>query len=113
MNERIERCVNRLRSGADEQWCSYCDIQCLPQNICTFTEAADLIESLAAELEQVKRERDAAVEDLKKNSYTPCATCGKRIDNKSCTEFGERMPCDMINIFRCEMYEWRGVKKED
>lgn len=70
------------------------------------------IESLAAELEQVTRERDAAVEDLKKNSYTPCATCGKRIDNKSCTEFGERMPCDMINIFRCEMYEWRGAKED-
>lgn len=100
MTERISELLNMLR---DESNCNVLD--CLD-------EASDLIESLAAELEQVKRERDAAVEDLKKNSYTPCATCGKRIDNKSCTEFGERMPCDMINIFRCEMYEWRGVKED-
>lgn len=36
--------------------------------------AADLIESLSAQLEQVTRERDAAVEDMRTKAYY-CETC--------------------------------------
>lgn len=83
-------------------------------------EAADLIESLAAELEQVKqerdglnimlgqaqsmletrtRERDAAVEDL--NMCCPCEVCAR-----SC-QYDKVNPYD-----ECADFMWRGTKEE-
>lgn len=69
-------------------------------------EAADLIESLAAELEQVKRERDAAVEEL--DHF--CDNC-KYVDNaygeEPCPSRTEYDHCD-----RCPGWQWRGVKED-
>ena len=69
---------------------------------------ADLIESLTAELEQVKRERDAAVEDLrcsarciycehyaKSTQEEPCNTCMNYLD------------------YSKTKWQWRGVKEEN
>lgn len=68
-------------------------------------EAADLIESLAAELEQVKRERDAAVADLKDYCYTGKVMC------HYCKFLGNGRFCEN----ECgdgECFEWRGVKED-
>lgn len=83
-------------------------------------ETADLIESLAAELEQVKRERDglnillaqaqsmletrtrerdAAVQDL--NMSCPCEVCAR-----SC-QYDKVNPYD-----ECADFMWRGVKED-
>ena len=85
-----------------------------------YHEAADLIESLAAELEQVKqerdglnillgqaqsmletrtRERDAAVQD--RNMSCPCEVCAR-----SC-QYDKVNPYD-----ECADFMWRGVKEE-
>ena len=81
---------------------------------------ADLIESLAAELEQVKRERDAAVEDIRKAAWCCCHVCkhyyqpdpNTRIH--SCKKYGDFDKHDFIaddgSIF-CGAFEWRGVKE--
>ena len=84
-----------------------------------FTKAADLIESLSAtcdqltdalktrgfenieavfaELDQVKRERDAAVQDLE--MCCPCEAC-----TRSCKY-------DKVNAYdECADFEWRGVR---
>lgn len=66
---------------------------------------ADLIESLAAELEQVKRERDAAVADLKDYCYTGKVMC------HYCKFLGNGRFCEN----ECgdgECFEWRGVKED-
>ena len=101
-----------------------------------YHQAADLIESLSAEnerlnaaiavtgaiecerdmikheLEQVKRERDAAVKDLKEFSYYPCLTCKHRTGAHYCEKFGERTPGrDVNDVIFCGQYEWRGVKE--
>lgn len=72
-------------------------------------EAADLIESLAAELEQVKRERDAAVEDIKIAAIHLCDTCKHRMPDERCRRFGGRESDAIV----CGMYEWRGAKMDE
>lgn len=74
---------------------------------CRARKAADLIEALSAELEQVKRERDAAVEDLrcsarciycehyaKSTQEEPCNTCMNYLD------------------YSKTKWQWRGVKND-
>lgn len=62
----------------------------------------DEIESLSAQLEQVTRERDAAVEDL--SAHRPCDACGYEPQEDAC--------------MRCRSYaerpywKWRGVEVE-
>lgn len=70
----------------------------------------NMIESLAAELEQVKRERDAAVEDMQKTPITLC---------NACAHYHTAFPCaggkytDKIHLsIACSMFEWRGVKED-
>lgn len=66
--------------------------------------AADVVESLLAELEQTKRERDAAVEDLSSN--WKCAICKHKC-----------YPIDECPYYKtCGLaymhWQWRGVQKE-
>ena len=87
-------------SGADEKGVPHC---------CSQVQIADLIESLAAELEQVKRERDAAVNDLK---LWHCFSC----NNKS-TPYCQECSRNRVRLIKGYMsgrdhYEWRGVKEE-
>lgn len=66
---------------------------------------ADLIESLAAELERVKRERDAAVEEWKQSAIVGkamCDTCMFSDDEGRCWN-------DCIDG---ELWQWRGVKTD-
>lgn len=71
-------------------------------------EAADLIESLSAELEQVKRERDAAVEDV--SGY--CATCAF-VDDCAKHDLNDSAPYFRWFYGDCEDWQWRGVKEEN
>ena len=69
-----------------------------------FGSAADLIESLSAQLDQVTRERDAAVSDFTEyaNSAAICAFC---------KDFEFDKPCDK-DIRREDCWQWRGVEVE-
>lgn len=138
MTDKAKRCVAALRTC------------CLPQNIqpvaffvcadCSGYEpdvpcqinltAADLIESLSAELEQVKqerdglnillaqsqsmlktrtRERDAAMQDLDEMHYNICGTC------KYCEFEANAKPCASCDFGTGEElgnWQWRGVKED-
>lgn len=81
MTEAANQCVEALR------WSHYHD-DCTDENdtcpvkdeclrcdsvLCNVRIAADLIESLSAQLEQVTRERDAAIRDI--DEAAPCFAC--------------------------------------
>ena len=103
-----------------------------------YHQAADLIESLAAELEQVKqerdglnimlgqaqsmletrtRERDAAIEDMQKSALYLCQVCKKYhpavkgVHAHFCEQLGQRT--DFNGAIACGMFEWRGVQEAD
>lgn len=63
-------------------------------------------EKLRAELEQVKAERDAAVEDLLDAAITPCSYCERNPNNGG--------TCDIDNdnheMFSC--WKWRGIEED-
>jgi len=106
MTDKVERIVDALRVICSEYECCECpsDAWCHNKGQCLDWDAADLIESLSAELEQVKRERDAAVKDLRTNKS--CCTCIND-DTKdhlpfACSYCGDKH----IN------WRWRGVKEE-
>lgn len=74
--------------------------------------AADLIESLSAELEQVKRERDALMDELRGRCYS-CANV------KPYEKIPRMNVCEHIKVAfsgegkrGCEYWQWRGVKEE-
>lgn len=103
MNDKIKKLIEDLQEQA--LWASYNEWDVpitLGDNL---NAAADLIEALAAELEQVKRERDAAVEDLKDYCYTGKVMC------HYCKFLGNGRFCEN----ECgdgECFEWRGVKED-
>ena len=67
-----------------------------------FNNAADLIESLSADLERVTKERDAAVEDLKEfNSCYHCIYYKTAECNDKCYFIIGNKPD----------WQWRGVKE--
>ena len=68
-------------------------------------EAADLIESLSAELEQVKREREAAIEELRRT--LDCSICKhNESSGGDCDGWGR---CG----FSKPKWQWHGVTKEE
>lgn len=113
MTDKAKRLVSALRARCAEQAdCNTCPINeyCFHDGMRTMrNEAADLIESLAAELEQVKRERDAAVEDLK---LWFCFSCKNQL-----TPFCQECSCNRVRLIKGYLsgrnhYEWRGVKED-
>ena len=76
-------------------------------NECIFDTAADLIESLSADLEQVKRERDAAVEALQDSVLCEeCEHYEKSMQEEPCNACMKSPYCFKPN------WRWRGVKEE-
>lgn len=118
MTNEVERIVEALRVVCREYECDECPSYawCHSNEQCLDCDAADLIESLAVELEQVKRERDAAVEDLRQAAIYLCCACKKyhhAVQGGShhyCDEIGERD--DFEGAIACGMFEWRGVKED-
>ena len=104
MTERTSELLSLLR---DEDNCNVLDY---------IDEAADLIESLSAELERVKRERDAAVRDI--YNMKACALCKHYPNGEQCeTYFLLCVECDNENCIckECvngEKLEWRGPQEE-
>lgn len=69
-----------------------------------------------AYIQQLERERDAAVRDMYEAQGLLCLICKNHFPDPElkkyvCKEFGERYPEDGIII--CGKFEWRGVKEED
>jgi hypothetical protein len=83
--------------------------------------AADLIESLSAQLDQVTRERDAAVKDIRNAAFCGCHVCkqyyrpDQNVRKYACKIYGSFDEHDFIaddgSIF-CGAMEWRGVEVE-
>lgn len=79
--------------------------------------AAQCLEKLAAELEQVKRERNAAIADLKEADRLECEHCrsyglcqvgdGEDIDCETCT-----IECKCRECRNGNQWEWRGLKED-
>ena len=87
--------------------CSECPTAgkyCIKKNGTIIQTAADLIESLSAQLDQVTRERDAAVSDFTEfaNSTAICAFC---------KDFEFDKPCDKGSSGE-DCWQWRGVEVE-
>lgn len=110
MTEKTMRLIKAMRTRCAEQ--SDCN-NCPKYDYCRIdgdqvmrNEAADLIESLAAELEQVTRERDVAVERLAE--FAPCSECAHHRNNDgNCS--GE-LYCKSHNTGFT--WQWRGVKED-
>lgn len=83
--------------------------------------AADLIEKLSAELEQVKRERNAAIADMEEMQGCICQACkhyyqpNPNVRKWSCRVLGEYWAdiCDHDGgLLECSNFEWRGVQED-
>ena len=113
MTDKAKHAVKCLRESAEFQWCSDCNASdgCgdAYKADCHYTRMADLIESLSAELTQVKRERDAAVEDL----WGVCRACIHYNDGKiiCCCKF-EECTHGADDWDSEDHWQWRGVKEE-
>lgn len=101
MTDKAQKIIAALRTACGEtcddcpadEWCHGNGTRSLED------DAADLIESISVELEQVKRERDAAVADI--NMCCPCDVC-----TRSCTSY-------KVNPYdECAEFEWRGVSAD-
>lgn len=125
MIEQAREAVNALRMlencKKNHTACSDCPqyyfggkIACHPIEY-VYGKLADLIESLAAELEQVKLERDAAIRDFELVSISLCRICknyrkptAKR-RRGSCVELPD---ASVTCVGSCSWFEWRGVKED-
>ena len=103
MTDKAKRCAQDCR----EWYVAFCkmgkgDEKCVKD----FLEIADLIETLSAELEQVKRERDAALDDMDNIVMT--------LDGLACEWCGAKSPDDCGECrTRNEGFVWRGVWRID
>ena len=95
----IEKLIERLRTDS-----LYADKATLEiMDLCM--EAADALSTLQAENASLRKERDAAVEDVLDAAITPCSYCKNGPINGGI--------CDMDNdnheMFSC--WEWRGPEE--
>ena len=117
MTEEAKKIVEALRichSNEDCRDCKFIDsdkdeMSCV--NV-LFVKAADLIESLSAQLEQVTRERDALLDELKGE----CDVCANR---KDCTapkcRNSQHKECEDCSCRTCIIdtnWKWEGVEME-
>ena len=109
MSDEAKRLVNAMRNSYD--YSSRRD-----------NDAADMIENLSAELERVKRERDAAIADMEEMQGNICQACkhyyqpNPNVTKWSCRVLGEYWSdiCDHDGgLLACSNFEWRGVQDDD
>ena len=79
-------------------------------------ETDEMNKDARAYIQQLERERDAAVRDMYEAQGLLCLICKNHFPDPElkkyvCKEFGERYPEDGIII--CDKFEWRGVKEDD
>lgn len=96
----IEKLIERLR--IDSLYADKATLEIM--DLCM--EAADALSTLRAENASLRKERDAAVEDVLDAAITPCSYCKHGPINGGI--------CDMDNdnheMFSC--WEWRGPEEE-
>lgn len=118
MTDEAKRCVEHLRNNAEFQWCSDCYISdgcgdAYKAN-CYFLRIADLIESLSAELEQVKQERDGL--NIMYTNASSSARTHKRERDETLdmiAEFGTDHPCDEFSLSEyCENCRYDSPQRE-
>lgn len=120
MTDEARKCVEALRWSSTNADCTSnyytCPVshecECSNFTLCDPAVAADLIESLCAELERVKRERDAAVKDL-------CTHCGVCVHVRDCLvtgcsgDMGEACKqCPCLTCINYNNWQWRGVNED-
>lgn len=139
MTEDIKKVVEALRGCSDPNFkCEACPVHNPAKSCQNDLKAADLIEQLTAELEQaererdglsimltsatsafetVKRERDAAIEDMRGRCYA-CANARPH------EKYPNMHTCEHIRIraavavggygkTKCDKWQWRGVCAEN
>lgn len=74
-----------------------------PVGIQMCQEAADALEQLQAENDRLRKERDAAVEEIPK----VCYYCKHRKGWKTCNRFNGNSEAET-----CTNWQWRGLKEE-
>lgn len=80
---------------------------------CAITLSSDTL----GYIQQLERERDAAIEDIKKAALFLCQTCKKYhpaiVDGSK--HYCDRIPADHFDdgAIACGMYEWRGVQEDN
>lgn len=119
MTEDVKRIIAGLRFCAHAFNCYDCPAT---DDLCNMNDelqdkAADLIEQLTAELEQVKRERDAAVWDIKNSQ--PCFACRHFQRNEGSCKGGRQCMFEMLTAdefgeeYEGLLWQWRGVCAEN
>lgn len=115
--------TNVMSKTPDEikKWMKCCSInppkcnEC-PANIENSLCDISMLRSTLAYIQQLERERDAVIEDIKVAATFLCQTCKKYhpavIDGTK--HFCDEIPADHFDdgAIACGMYEWRGVKEE-
>lgn len=120
MTDEAKLIIAGLRYCTTHDLCDGCPAKsiCIDTDTMIETHAAEMIEmqeqaidrleklykDTLAELEQVKRERDAALLELKE-SVDSCTFCKKYGDGRTCPMCGKCTEC-------CG-WEWRGPKEEE
>lgn len=72
----------------------------------TFCGKLDYIEDASDAIEQLVKERDAAIADLKE--YASCDYC--KHSNAECEEYWNIGECGLHGLCSGEKFEWRGVQ---
>ena len=104
MTEDAKRFLNLKEDAQALREIEWTDCAMNPR-VCTtmMHKAADLIESMSAELERVKRERDAAVKDLK--DFCSCHHCWHY--KRDCND-----KCYFVTGLKPD-WQWRGVMSDE
>lgn len=125
MTDEAQKIIAALRVVCDDRACTECpcfDWCNKNKTNCLDDDAADLIEELSVELEQVKRERDAAVADMEEMQGCTCQMCkhyyqpDQSVRKWSCRVLGEYWAdiCEHDGgLLECSNFEWRGVQEDD
>lgn len=120
----INDCMIALRKCSDPDYeCSRCPVNIPGQSCQNDLLAADIIESLCAQLkdanmrlEAVTKERDAAVHDIENmqgiiclmcKEYDPTCTWSCRVNGNILQEMA-----DSEMLLACGSFKWRGVQKD-
>ena len=142
MTNEAAKCVEALRRCPDPSYdCSQCPVYVRGSPCCNELTAANIIESLSSQLEEVQQkldaalvsnkslssqlgkivqERDAAVSDIERLQGLICQVCKEyyqpnpEIRKWSCRIFGDDWgDISEDGLLACGKFKWRGIQKEE
>lgn len=108
MTEDVKRLANYLRDHTCDNCRNWSSIEnkCFYQHPCLKKKVSNAVLSVVAELEQVKRERDAAVEDLLYAGSLNGEFC-------SICRYSEHESCEKRKFQHEHCWQWRGVQENE